>query len=98
VTRNRPAFLTDIPLRELGEWWLRVQCCNRTVDLPGRFLANQKPHARLGDLLERLRCQACGAPVREAVLHDDPSNNAGRYPENGCGWTITIGLPTKPGQ
>jgi hypothetical protein len=93
---TRPSFLLDIPIHDLAEWWLRLECCGRTVDLPGRYLANQKPHARLGDMLERFRCKQCGTPIRQVLIFDDPSNNAGRYPHTGAGWRMVITLPVPP--
>jgi hypothetical protein len=89
----RPSFLLDIPLHDLAEWWLRLECCGRTVDLPCRFLANQRPRARLGDVLARFRCKDCGASMEQVLVFDDPSGAAERYPENGAGWRLLITLP-----
>lgn len=93
VMPARPTFLLDIPLRDLENWWLRLRCCERTVDLPFRFLAAQTPGTRLGGLLERLRCRDCGKPLRRALIFDDPADNAGRRPEAAKGWRIEIVLP-----
>ncbi|MBS0639824.1 MAG: hypothetical protein U1E70_04660 [Acetobacteraceae bacterium] len=90
---ERPAFLLNIPLHDMIGWWLRVQCCGRTVDLPFRLQASKMPAARLGDLLERLRCSKCGKPLERALIFDDPANNAGRYPEAVKVWRIEVVLP-----
>ena len=93
----RPSFLLDLRLQDLTEWWLRLECCGRTIDLPCRFLASQKPHARFGELLFKLRCQACGARPLRVLLFDDPANNAGRRPEVVSGWRLEIALPARHG-
>ena len=38
----------------VSSWWLRLDCCYRTVSIPFRYLAMQRPRDRLGDLLRRL--------------------------------------------
>jgi len=93
----RPSFLLDLCLQDLTEWWLRLECCGRTIDLPCRFLAAQKPRARFGALLFKLRCQSCGARPLRVLLFDDPANNAGRRPEVVSGWRLDIALPARNG-
>jgi len=71
-----PSFLLDLRLAELTDWWLRLECCGRTVNVPCRFIAAQKPEVRFGSLLDRLRCQQCGARPGRVVLVDDPAAGA----------------------
>ena len=89
----RPSFLLDLRFSDLAEWWLRVACCGRTVDLPFRLLAAQKPAAQLGDLLLALRCRDCGRRPGRVVLLDDPADRvAARLGAPGS-WRIEIVLP-----
>jgi hypothetical protein len=93
---SRPAFLLDLRFRDLTAWWLRLECCGRTVDLPFHHLAAQKPAARLGELLRALRCRECGQRPPRAVLLDDPADRvAARVGARG-GWRIEIVLPDGP--
>jgi hypothetical protein len=57
---GRPSFLLDLTFIDLVEWWLRLECCSRTVCIPLRYLAMKKPQGRLGDLILALRCRDCG--------------------------------------
>jgi hypothetical protein len=93
----RPSFLLDLRLHDLNEWWLRLECCGRTIDLPCRFLAKQKLQVSFGELLFKLRCQSCGARPLRVLLFDDPANNAGRSPEVVSGWRFDIALPARNG-
>jgi hypothetical protein len=64
----RPDFLLDLTFADLDEWWLRLECCDRTVCIPFRYLAAQKPRAQLGDLLRALRRRECGQrPTRHEI-------------------------------
>lgn len=90
---ERPSFLLDLRFRDLTGWWIRLECCGRTVDLPFRLLAAQKPAARFGDLLRALRCKECGHRPARVVLVDDPADRvAARIGARG-GWRIEIVLP-----
>jgi hypothetical protein len=93
---TRPTFLLDLRFRDLTAWWLRLECCGRTVDLPFHHLAAQKPAARLGDLLRALRCRECGQRPKRVILLDDPADwVAARVGARG-GWRIEIMLPDGP--
>jgi hypothetical protein len=88
----RPAFLLDLRFSDLADWWLRLECCGRTVDLPFRHLAGQKPAASLGDLLRALRCRECGQQPETRHPGDDPADRvAARVGARG-GWWIEIVL------
>jgi hypothetical protein len=93
---TRPTFLLDLRFRDLTAWWLRLECCGRTVDLPFHHLAAQKPAARLGALLRALRCRECGQRPKRVVLLDDPADRvAARVGARGS-WRIEIVLPDGP--
>jgi hypothetical protein len=85
---GRPTFLLDLRFSDLAEWWLRLERCRRTVDLPFPQLATQKPTARRG-VLHALRCR--GVPPAP-----DPGGAAGRprQPVGGGGlvWPEADGL------
>jgi hypothetical protein len=88
----RPFFLLDLTFTDLAEWWLRLECCDRTVCLPFQFLAMQKPHAQLGDLFHALRCRDCGQQPTRVVLVDNAAEGAhGRIAMPG--WRIEIVMP-----
>jgi hypothetical protein len=93
----RPSFLLDLPLRDLSGWWLRVECCGHARGLPLAFLARQKPAARLGDLLNKLRCRDCGARLAQVVLVDDPLACVGRRLGAAGHWQIEIVMPSSGG-
>jgi hypothetical protein len=88
----RPSFLLDLTFTDLVEWCLRGECCGRTVCLPFRFLASQKPRARLGDLIWALRCRECGQRPGRVVLVDDAADGAYGRPAP-RGWRIEIVVP-----
>jgi hypothetical protein len=92
-----PTFLLDLQFRDLTEWWLQLQCCGRTVNLPFRLLAAQKPMARLGSLLRALRCRTCGQPPGRVVLLINPADRAASYFGSDGGWRIEIVLPDAGG-
>ena len=88
----RPAFLLDLRFTDLAEWWLRLECCGRTVNVPFRMLAAQKPRATLGGLLAALRCKECGKRPGRVTLLDDAADRAyGRVASGG--WRVEIVLP-----
>jgi hypothetical protein len=91
----RPTFLLDLQFRDLTDWWLRLECCGRTSDLPFRLLAGQKPRARLGDLLRALRCRDCGQRPGRAVLVADPADRVAARVGAPVGWRVEIVLPDK---
>jgi len=86
-------FLLDLRFCDLTEWWLRLECCGRTVDLPFRLLAAQKPTARLGSLLSALRCRDCGKRPGRVVLVADPADRVAARVGAAGGWRIEIVLP-----
>lgn len=89
---TRPSFLLNLTFADLAGWWLRLECCGRTVCLPFAFLAAQKPRGRLGALLHTLRCRTCGSKPGRAVLVDDAAEGAhGRIALPG--WRIEIVIP-----
>jgi hypothetical protein len=51
-------------LADLCGWWLRIECCDRTVCLPFRMLAEQRSGAALGSVLRVLRCRAVASAWR----------------------------------
>jgi hypothetical protein len=68
-------------LDELGHYWLDLGgCCGRTSRYPLRLMAERVGGPRLlGDVLPRLRCEACGKkPARVLLLDrgDDSSHGA----------------------
>jgi hypothetical protein len=87
-----PSFLLDLRFSDLVEWWLRLDCCGRTTCIPFRQLALQKPAARLGDLLNALRCRDCGQPPQRVVLVDNAADRAHGWTGSG-GWRIEIVMP-----
>ena len=55
----------------MGGGWVRLVCrCGRSVELPTRMAAQRWPDLRLGDLVGRLRCEACGARPAEVSYAD----------------------------
>lgn len=88
-----PAFLLDVRFRDLAEWWLGLECCGRTVNLPFRLLASQRPQATLGALLRALRCRECGKRPGRAVLLADPADRRPHRFTAPVGWRIEIVLP-----
>ena len=89
----RPIFLLDLRFADLTEWWLGLHCCGRTVELPLRMLAAQRPAGTLGGLLRGLRCRDCGQRPNRAVLMDQPGDRAAGRPDAPGGWRIEIVLP-----
>ena len=93
---SRPTFLLDLRFCDLTGWWLRLECCGRTVDLPFQHLAAQKPAARLGDLLRALRCRECDQRPPRVILLDDPADRVAARVDSRGGWRIKIVLPDGP--
>lgn len=90
---SRPSFLLDLRFTDLDAWWLRVECCGRTVDMPFHLLAAQRPRATLGGLLAALRCRECQRRPGRVMLLDDPADRiAARIGARG-GWRVEIVLP-----
>jgi hypothetical protein len=87
-----PSFLLDLRFSDLDGWWMRLDCCGRTVCLPFRNLALQKPPARLGDLLTALRCRDCGQSPQRVVLIENPADRAHGWTGSG-GWRIEVVMP-----
>ncbi|MEJ0047860.1 MAG: hypothetical protein WDN04_18370 [Rhodospirillales bacterium] len=57
---DAPPFVLNTRLAELHGTWLQLSCCKGTTYLPVRLLAGAAPpHARLRDVLPRLRCKDC---------------------------------------
>jgi hypothetical protein len=90
-----PRFLFNLALADLCGWWLRIECCDHTVCLPFRMLAEQRSGATLGSVLRVLRCRGCGQRVARMVLADDPADGAAGRPAPG-GWRIEITFPKPP--
>jgi hypothetical protein len=90
---GRPTFLLDLQFHDLVGWWLRLECCGRTVNLPFRLLAAQKPMARLGNLLSALRCRECGRRPGRVTLLDDPADRVPARVGARGSWRIEIVLP-----
>jgi hypothetical protein len=89
----QPSFLLDLRFTDLVDWWLRVECCGRTIDMPFRLLAGQKPCATLGRLLTALRCRQCGVRPGRVTLLDDPADRVAARLGAPGGWRIEIVLP-----
>lgn len=88
-----PAFLLNVRFGDLTDWWLCLECCGRTVNLPFRLLAGQRPQATLGALLRALRCRECGErPDRAVMLAGPADRRPHRFTAPG-GWRIEIVLP-----
>ena len=51
-----PPFVLDCTLSQTGPAWLSLSCCKGVTYLPTVMLAKQRPTARLGDVVARLRC------------------------------------------
>ncbi len=93
----QPTFLLDLRFCDLAEWWLRLECCGRRVDLPFRLLAGQKTSGRLGSLLRALRCRDCGRRPGRVVLVADPADRVAARGGAAGGWQIEIVLPDAGG-
>lgn len=89
----RPVFLLDLRFSDLTEWRLGLSCCGRTVELPMRMLARQRPAGTLGGLLRALRCRDCRQRPGRVVLLDQPGDRAAGRPDTPGGWRIEIVLP-----
>ncbi len=72
VDPPKPANPRAMRLAELAGCWLYLSgCCPRSVTYPLALLARRLGgHWRLGEVLPRLRCSACGGRPTRLVLAD----------------------------
>jgi hypothetical protein len=91
----RRSFLLDLCFCDLTGPWLCLESCGRTVDLPFRHVARQRPTALLGDLLSALRRRECGRRPGRVNLPDDLADRVAARPGSPGGWRIEIVLPDR---
>lgn len=82
-------IVTRASVDDLNGYWLELHCCGGTTILPVRLIVKrQGGRHRLGDVLDRMKCQLCrGGPVR-AYLNETPN----RTPNHGAppGWSVQL--------
>lgn len=73
ASKTRDELLAT-PIAELAGCWLGLRCggCTKSVYAPLRLWASRLGRRRLGDVLERLRCDHCKALPASAWLLDHP--------------------------
>jgi len=55
---------------EIAGWpWLKVTCGCKVALLPWRLIRRRTRYRRLGEIIERLRCESCGHPPRDVSLY-----------------------------
>jgi hypothetical protein len=68
----------ELRLGELPGLWLEIHCaCGVSTFSPCRRLAQERgARTRIGDVLSRLRCRACGRRPTRVALTDDATGGA----------------------
>jgi hypothetical protein len=87
-------------LRQLEETWLEARCCRGTTVMPVRLLAAQLGGGCLvGDVVGRLRCEACGGRPMLVALVEDPAGQSSGRAGAAPGWRIVLrDAPRQPGR
>src|ERR1051326_4653958 len=82
ATMHPPPFRPDHHLSDWPDCRLELWCCKGTVGYPDKLLIQRNGDRTFAEVLNRLRCSACGgkpAPVYLCAGHREHGNGAPPY-------------------